>query len=68
MPAVLAYALQLLGSLPMLIEAGANVVELVKHGEEKISAMVKEKRNPTQAERDELKARIQALRDELHQP
>ena len=62
----LAYAVQLLGVIPDLINAGASVVQLVTDGKAKLEAMQTEKRDPTPAEWDALNAQIKALRDELH--
>ncbi len=62
----LAFATQLLSSLPSLIEAGVAVVDLVKNGSAKLKVFADEKRDPTDAEWAELNASIEAKRAELH--
>jgi hypothetical protein len=64
----LAFAVQLLSSLPTLIQAGVDVTNLVKDSTDKLKGMQDEKRDPTPQEWDALNARIKALRDELHAP
>lgn len=62
----IAYAMQLLTSLPQLIQAGTDAMSLINHGREKLSEMQTAGRDPTQEEWDELNAKIKALQDELH--
>jgi len=62
-----AMAMQLLAALPALLEAGADIKELVEDQTAKLRAMQDEDRDPTQEEWDELNAKITALRGELHQ-
>lgn len=62
----IAYALQLLGSLPGLIQAGADVFGIITTGREKIDLFDRENRDPTPEEWDELNQKIEALRAELH--
>lgn len=60
------YALQILESLPALMLAGQNVVDMVASSSAKLRVMVDEKRNPTDDEWEELNGQIDALRAELH--
>ena len=62
----LAFAVQLLSSLPGLIAAGVEVVGLIEKGNEKLKQFAAEKRDPTAAEWEELNAEIAAKRRELH--
>ena len=62
----LAFATQLLGSLPGLIAAGVQVMDLINNGNAKLKIFDAEKRDPTPAEWDELNASIEAKRKELH--
>lgn len=62
----IAYAVQLLSSLPALIQAGRDVVGVVQNGTAKLQTMQAEGRDPTQAEWDELDADIKRLQGELH--
>lgn len=66
MGTALAFAMQLLSSLPSLIEAGVAVGDLISNGNAKLKAFDDEKRDPTDAEWDELNATIAAKRKELH--
>jgi hypothetical protein len=62
----LAYALQLLASLPQLIQAGVDVMDTINAAKEKLQTMSDEGRDPTPAEWDELNERIRGLRSQLH--
>lgn len=62
----LAMALQLLNALPALIAAGVEVKDLIEDQTAKLQAMADEGRDPTPAEWDDLNAKIDALRAELH--
>lgn len=62
----IAYALQLLNSLLPLIEAGKDVSELIAETRERLQNMHVEGRDPTPGEWDDLNARIDVLRGELH--
>lgn len=64
----LPFAIQLLTSLPSLIQAGVDITNLVSDSTEKLKSMQAENRDPTPAEWDELNARIKSLRGELHAP
>lgn len=66
MPTAIAYALQLVTSLPSLIKAGADVLDLLDKGKQKLQAFATEKRDPTPEEWDELNASIAAKRQQLH--
>ena len=63
----IAYALELLTSLPGLINAGAQVVDLIQNGQAKLKAFDAEKRDPTPEEWSDLNASIAAKRKELHE-
>lgn len=62
----LAFATQLLGALPSLMEAGVAVMDLVTKGNAKLKAFADEKRDPTAEEWDDLNASIAEKRRELH--
>jgi hypothetical protein len=64
----LAYALQLLTALPQLIQAGADVMDMITEAQERLQNMQDEGRDPTPGEWDDLNARIDDLRGELHAP
>jgi hypothetical protein len=64
----LAYALQLLAALPQLIQAGADVMQMITEAKDRLQNMQDEGRDPTPAEWDDLNARIATLRGELHAP
>lgn len=66
MGSALAFAMQLLESLPGLIQAGADVAELISNGSAKLKEFEQENRDPTDEEWEELNASIDAKRDELH--
>lgn len=66
-PATIAFVLQVAESLPSLIQAGSDVVAYLRRQAAAIEAMQAEKRDPTQAEIDGLKATIAADADALHQ-
>lgn len=68
MGTALTFATTLLGSLPSLITAGIQIIDLVTSGNAKLKAFADEKRDPTPAEWDELNASIAAKRTELHKP
>jgi len=55
------FASQLLKSIPTLLDAGADVLELVTDASVVIDRMKADNRGPTAAERAEQKARIAAL-------
>lgn len=65
-PLVISYAIQLLGALPSLIEAGVAVRDLIDGSREKLAKMQEENRAPTDAEWDELNASIESKRKALH--
>lgn len=65
MPA-LAFATELLASLPSLIAAGIQVTSLIEHGNSKLKQFEDEGRDPSDADWEELNARISTLRGELH--
>lgn len=65
-PTTLMMALQLLQSLPALIAAGAEVKGLVEDQTAKLKDMADTGRDPTQAEWDDLNAKIDQLRATLH--
>ena len=67
MPA-LAYAVQLLGSLLALIQAGIDITSLLHQGNTALQDMQAAKRDPTAAEWDALNLKIKALQAELHSP
>lgn len=62
----LPFVIQLLSSLPALIQAGIDVTGLIQQSSDAIKRMQAEKRDPTPEEWDALNSRIKALRDELH--
>lgn len=62
----IAYAIQLLGIVPQLIAAGAQIKALINQGTASLTQMQTEKRDPTPAEWDALNVIIDALRAELH--
>lgn len=62
----LAFATQLLGALPALIQAGVAVSDLIDAGKDKLQQFQDERRDPTAAEWDELNASIAAKRELLH--
>lgn len=62
----IAYMLQLLNALPALIQAGHDVSDLITHTRDRLQDMQTTGRDPTQAEWDELDARIKDLRGRLH--
>lgn len=66
MGTALAFAMQLLSSLPSLIDAGVKVADLIKDGNAKLKTFEAEGRDPTDAEWDDLNASIAAKRKELH--
>jgi hypothetical protein len=65
-PTAIAYALELITSLPSLISAGAEVLDLLEKGKSKLEAFAAEDRDPTDAEWNELNASIAEKRAELH--
>ena len=66
MGTALAYAVQLLGILPSVLDAGKNIKDLLIQGNAALDAMQKEKRDPTPAEWAALNKTISALRADLH--
>lgn len=62
----LAYALQLLQSVPMLVQAGHDVSAAIQRGRQKVEQFQAEGRDPTPTEWDELTQQINGLRTELH--
>lgn len=68
MPAIAAFAIQILTALPSLIKAGIDITTLVSDSTAKLEKMQAEKRDPTPEEWADLNSRIKALRDELHAP
>ena len=61
-----AFALQLLQILPGLLEAGLEVQGLIEATSAKLVIMQEEKRDPTDAEWEELNAAVDELRTKLH--
>lgn len=61
-----AFALQLLTILPSLLNASLQVQGIIQATSAKLQKMQEEKRDPTQAEWDELNAAIDELRAQLH--
>ena len=59
-------AIQFLNSLPPLIAAGLEVKGLIEEQSAKLQDMANSGRKPTDQEWDELNAKIQALRTQLH--
>lgn len=66
MSPVIQFALQVLQSLPALIEAGHNVSTLLKSSAAALRQMGEEKRDPTDDEWADLNTVIDGLRSELH--
>ena len=62
----IAYALQLLNTLPQLLAAGKSVLDLIAQGKAALSAMQTEGRDPTPAEWAALNQQIKALQVKLH--
>lgn len=62
----LLFATQLLQSLPGLIAAGIEVVDLIKHGNDKLKEFQAEGRDPTDEEWDALNDAIDSKRKRLH--
>lgn len=62
----LAYALQLLTQVVPLIAQSAHAKADYEHGTAQLQKMAEEKRDPTQAEWDELNAKTTELRRLLH--
>ena len=60
-------ALQLLQTLPSLIQAGADIQALLARWNARLADMAASGRKPTDAEWDELNAEIDTLRGQLHQ-
>lgn len=66
MGSALAFATQLLTSLPGLISAGSDVIDLIKKGNEKLKQFSDEGRDPTAVEWADLNEAIDAKRRVLH--
>jgi hypothetical protein len=62
----LEYAARLLSELPVLIQAGSNVLDIIQHGNAKIQQFISEKRDPTDLEWEELNNSMDVKRQELH--
>lgn len=62
----LSFATQLLASLPGLIAGGVEIAALIEKGNAKLKQFDDEKRDPTDAEWEEMNAEIDAKRKELH--
>lgn len=60
MPAAIAFAVQALSALPSLIQAGAQVMQLIESTKAALQTMQAEQRDPTQAEWEALEAQITA--------
>jgi len=60
MPAAIAFAIQALSQLPALLQAGADVANVVSHTVTSLRAMHSEGREPTQAEWDTLQHHVEA--------
>ncbi len=58
----LAFAIQALTSIPMLIGAGIDVVDMVNKTTDDLNRMQNENRDPTAEEWDDLNKTIEALR------
>lgn len=58
-------ALQALQSLPQLLQAGSEVVQLVEETRARLQSMRDEGRDPSPGEWDDLNARIDVLRGRL---
>jgi hypothetical protein len=67
-PTAIAYAVQLVGALPGLIQAGVDITRTLREGQSKLQQFEAEGRNPTPQEWDALNAEIARLRGELHAP
>lgn len=63
---VAAYALQILGALPQLLQAGRDVNSLVQTGTAALKVMQDEGREPSAQDWQELNDKIAALQAELH--
>ncbi len=61
MPAI-AYAIQLLGTLPSLISAGIDVVDLINNANDALKKMQAENRDPTDSEWSDLNDLVEKLR------
>lgn len=61
MPA-LAFAIELLDTIPSLIGAGVDVIDLVTRGNDSLKSMKEESRDPSDAEWAELHRTIEDLR------
>lgn len=66
MGSALAFATKLLSTLPGLIAGGVEVVSLINKGNEKLKAFEDQKRDPTDAEWEELNSDIEEKRKQLH--
>lgn len=62
---VASYAIQLMGSLPAMVQAGVNIVSHVSEGIDALRTMQAQNRGPTQAEYDALRASNKRLHDEF---
>lgn len=62
----LQFVLQLLTSLPSLIQSGSDVLSAILKARDSVQGMLDEGRAPTAQEWDELNAEINRLRGELH--
>jgi hypothetical protein len=60
MPAAIAFAIQALSTLPSLIQAGVQVIQLIESTKAVLQTMQVEQRDPTQAEWEALEAQITA--------
>lgn len=66
MDAALEFALKVLQVLPGLIAAGKDVSELVTESRDRLQEMRDQGRPPSDGEWDDLNARIDVLRGQLH--
>jgi len=66
--AAVEFAINLLSELPVLLNAGMDVLEVVNRGREQLAVMKAENRGPTDAEWAELNGRIANLRGQLQAP
>ncbi len=62
----LAFALKVIEMVPFAVDAVSGAWDAFQWGSEKVKAMVAEDRDPTDAEWDELNAKVAALRTALH--
>jgi hypothetical protein len=64
-PAVISYALSILGQIPALIMAGQDIMNLIQQGQAALVKMGEEKRDPTPEEWEALNTAMKAAHDAL---